>query len=411
MRRSARCAMLLLLGSLPVSAGAATSGVCTISRMVNLNLNLGLNFPMIGGLAPQGPVDMGTLQPLLAGFQFPVEFDEAAGTFSIKRDAWATAFAPYGARYITIGVSGWMKMAADTVMGTIDGGGNISFSHFPLELNTDFNLGAGMPGIPGTPLPVDPVVTTGIHQTSIGSDAFPSVGTPLDFSTGKLVLAGTGILKNAPGSNGDNATGLKMACTLDKIPVQKSLPKGPTLSKIKGKVQINAATAAGPNDSLQLKAKLTGGKAPLTLDGTQDFFLRLAAGGKELALLYVGAGKFQSKGKKLIATRDDACTAGKCKADGTSCTTAKDCSSGPKAIEAFAPDATDADLEKLDNAPVLGAVLSLVRAKTAATISTKLQGLSLGGLSGTATLAVTVGTQNAAVPVKVKGTGSKRSFH
>ena len=181
----------------------------------------------------------------------------------MSRDAWASRFGSHycnltqteacaadgdcpvseacatGASFDTVGeVHGFLVMDPGMVTGTIDAAGNVVLPSFAETLLTDYVK----------PLPVlmnAPTVSTGIRQQTLGGTAYPSVGTPLDFTTGVLTLAGTDRLVGAPGGIGDNASGFKMTCRLAPIPTPANLPKPPlVLGKLGGKVRV--ATRAAP---------------------------------------------------------------------------------------------------------------------------------------------------------------------
>jgi len=400
----------------------AVSGSCTILGMTNINPNLGLDFPI----------------PVASGLAMPVELDEATGAFVMSRDAWASRFGSHycnltqteacaadgdcpvseacatGASFDTVGeVHGFLVMDPGMVTGTIDAAGNVVLPSFAETLLTDYVK----------PLPVlmnAPTVSTGIRQQTLGGTAYPSVGTPLDFTTGVLTLAGTDRLVGAPGGIGDNASGFKMTCRLAPIPTPANLPKPPlVLGKLGGKVRV--ATRAAPQarpladagDTLSMRATLIPGPSAPAVDGSQDFFVRVTAAGKEVALVFVPAPGFTAKGKRLVASRDDACDtrSKRCKGDTSqSCTTPADCTSGKKSIQAFAPDATDPDLEKLSGTPMLGGSIVLKRARRAIRLSLRVPGLALAALTTTGTITVTVGPVDATRAIVVRATGGKRAF-
>ena len=235
-----------------------------------------------------------------------------------------------------------------------------------------------------------------------------------------LTLAGTDRLVGAPGGIGDNASGFKMTCRLAPIPTPANLPKPPlVLGKLGGKVRV--ATRAAPQarpladagDTLSMRATLIPGPSAPAVDGSQDFFVRVTAAGKEVALVFVPAPGFTAKGKRLVASRDDTCDtrSKRCKGDTSqSCTTPADCTSGKKSIQAFAPDATDPDLETLSGSPMLGGSIVLKRARRAIRLSLRVPGLALAALTTTGTITVTVGPVDATRAIVVRATGGKRAF-
>src|SRR6185503_13081810 len=107
---------LLAAALLAPSWANATSGTCTITSMAQTNpYPLGVDFGM----------------PVANGFAIPVEFDEAAGRFTMDHDAWRTQFPDLGAEFLTIGgVHGFLQFDAGQTTGTIDASGTIALPSF-----------------------------------------------------------------------------------------------------------------------------------------------------------------------------------------------------------------------------------------------------------------------------------------
>ncbi len=410
----ALAAALLLAG--PLRIALAVPGTCTVLRFIEINPNLGLDFAV----------------PVANGLAMPVEVDAASGSFAMSRDVWASTFGGHycnqtqtqacvldvdcpvgeacatGASFETIGgVHGFLVMDPGTVTGTIDAAGNVTLPDFAETLLTDYSK-------PLPSLSNAPTVTTGVRQQTLGGTAYPTVGVALDFTSGELTVAGTDVLVGAPGGNSDNQSGFKMTCQLDPIPTSASLPKpGLSITKVQGTVRSPRSEAGSGLATLSLKATIVPAASTPAIDGTQDFFVRLGSGGAELALLFVPVGAFTAKGKTLTATRDDTCSArsGHCKSDkGIPCTAATDCTSGTKAIQVFAPDAADADLEKLSGTPMLGGRVVVKRGRKGVRLAATVPGLALTGLGSSGTISVTAGTMDASRPIVVRGTGGKRTF-
>jgi hypothetical protein len=390
----------VILAAVVPGAAQAVSGTCRISSFLNTNPNLGLDFPV----------------PVANGLEMPIEFDEGAGTFSMQRDAWAARFGtaaggPYscsvtrtqpcsrldpdltveecsppacptcqpptsddaevcaaGAQFSTVGIRSYLLMTPGTVTGTIDRAGHVTLAGFEQSFMTEFEK-------PLRPITDRPTVSTGIRQTSLGPETYVSEGVALDFATGDVTIAGNDLLFGAPGSGGTNVNGLRMTCRLNPIPVPANLPAAPAL-KAAGKVKGETLTLAG---------KLTPGKTALTLDGTQDLFVRLAAGGETRVLVFVPSGKFSLRGRKLTATEPPG-TEG----NGTN-------------VKALAGRKGSGE----SKAPVGGKV-TVTAGKKFAKLALKVEGLDLSGFTGAGTaVTVVVGTQNATDAVAVSGSRFK----
>jgi len=364
--RSVWLAALLLIGASTRTA-RAVQGTCTITKLVSIN-DLDLPFAV----------------PIAEGLAMPVEFDEASGTFAMKRDAWSAQF-PSGAAFL-VGfgsVQGFIVMSAGEVPGTIDAGGNVTLPHFAMAFATDFCP-------PRSPdYPMTPDVMTGTQfRTNIGR-VFRLHGDPLDFATGGVRLVGEDVIPGACGAPSGILSGVDLTCTLAPIPDRTKLPPAPRLSRTGGKTRIgDPLPAAPPNkpdkgDILAVKTQLADWKAPIDFVG-QDVYVRLAGADEaDVVLLRVPAGKFQAKGKKFVV-RD---------VDGT-------------AIEVAIGHKKSAAVSA-----AFGGTITVVSGKKGATVKLSIVGLDLGGLSGPATLTLAVGPRSATDDVIVQGSGGSRKIH
>jgi hypothetical protein len=367
------------------SAARAAAGACTITAFSQPNPNLGFNFGI----------------PVAVGVAMPVTFDEAAGTFSMSRNAWYSEFGDLGAAFVTIGgVRGFLRMFNGEVPGVIDANGQILMKNFDVENSTEFTFPTCPADVASCPdYPVTGIdASTGLQLRVLSGRTYIFEGAPIDFATGAVRITGAGFLEGSVGSSGTNLSGFDMRCTLNPIPAQASLVAGAVVAKVAGKAKVDASAEQGDKgDQLTLKFNLAPGATPLDLTGASPFLLRLG----DLTLA-VRAGKFQVKGKKLIAKRDDTCkikkgaTTGVCKADGTSsCATFEDCESKAGLEVVSGRKATEAVQSQL------GGLLTLANGKKGATIVMKLQGLDLAGLAGAQSLRTAIGGVNASQAVTV----------
>ena len=359
-------ATLLLLGAASGPAGAV-QGTCTITKLVSIN-DLDLPFQV----------------PIANGVVMPVEFDEASGTFTMKRDAWSMRF-PTGAAFL-VGfgsVQGYIVMNAGDVQGTIDATGNVTLPRFAMAFATDFCP-------PRSPdYPMTPDVMTGTQfRTNIGR-VFRLRGEPLDFATGSLRLMGEDVIPGACGAPSGILSGVDLTCTLAPIPDRTKLPPAPALSKASGTARIGGPLPTTPptkpdkGDVLALKAQLADWKAPVDFAG-EDVYVRLAGADEtDVVLLRVPAGKFQPKGKKMIVRDTDGMTI--------------QVVTGHKKSDAVSA--------------AFGGTITAASGKKRTTVKVSIVGLDLGALSGPATLTLAVGPRSAIAQVNVRGSGEIRKIH
>jgi hypothetical protein len=226
----------------------------------------------------------------LVGVAIPVELDETSGTFAM--DFSAVPDAPF----TLIGTDSTLRLAeTGKVTGSIDRAGNVVVPAVQVNFTTVV-----------TPIPISaPVVlTTGLAAVTLQARDFPTEGSPLDFTTGTLRVAGQAVLLDAP-IVGQVTTGLSLACTLAPIPSRDALPAGPSLTA-RGTSKSGTTTGAVTGDTLTLKAKIKNGKTPL--DPSQDLLVRVGLADTDLLLLWAPAGTLAKKGKKLSASDTDGST-------------------------------------------------------------------------------------------------------
>src|SRR5258708_1789186 len=100
----------------------ATTGTCKVTSFLDVVASYDLSFGIDTSKVPE----------------FPIEFDVAAGTFSMKRDTFAAAL-PKGIEFFTVGdVLGFLSMDPGTVSGTIDRAGQVVLPSFANHFGTDF---------------------------------------------------------------------------------------------------------------------------------------------------------------------------------------------------------------------------------------------------------------------------------
>lgn len=350
-----RAFALIALGvAMPVSA-APVSGTCTVTTIASVARSLGFVFPIT---PPQG-------------FQFPVSIDAAAGTIVLDTTGW-----PVRQQFDTFGITSYMTLPSSPVSGTIDGGGNIHLPMFTAEMATDYCSACG--NIDST---FD--LATGFGAAVLSGNTYFVQGTPLDFTTGAVMLIGHGPSPDAPG--GGSTSGLEIACTLSPIP--SGLPKAASLTTPKGKVKIGPplpdqppASGPVPGDTVTVKTKLKRGAA--TLDANNDVWVELSNGAGPVALIMVAKADLQTKGKTLVATDTDG-----------------------SVVQVLMGRKTNTAVSA-----TLGGKLVVRSTKKTVSIALQETGLDLGGLTGSGRATVQVGTNLASAAFSVSGAGGTRKL-
>lgn len=373
--------MLLLALALGARTASATSGTCTITNMrQDVLRGIGLSFAI----------------PIAEGVQMGVEFDEASGTFSMSRQAWFDQFGAQGAQFfVGFGMThGYLAMNPDTVTGTIERDGTIALPNFQMNSATDFEGPC-----PCTLLPLEGMgLTTGSHAAAVPEGGDSTRGTPVDFATGSVTLAGTGVIPVAPGASGSLINDVLITCTLSPIPTQANLPESPAFTKIAGKAQVGTDA-----DKLVLKTTIGKTTTPLAFATAQQMLVNVVVAGEPVVQMRIAS--LTAKGKKLTAVRDDTCklkkgaTEGSCKRDATiTCATAADCTTN---------DVIEIQKGRKGESPTVASVV--VKPKPKATpMSINVSGVDIGSLSGPITVEVWVDGRGAKGDATVTGTTKKK---
>jgi len=366
MQRMTLVLAALVLAGVARGSARATEGTCTITKLTSAN-NLNLPFRV----------------PIANGVVMPVEFDEAAGTFAMKRDTWSGKFGPQGAAFDTgFGPQGFVIMTPGTVTGTLDRQGNVILPRFAMAFATNFCL-------PRSPdYDILPDLSTEV-QFRVADTVFTlKDGVPLDFATGTLTLEGLDVIPSACGAPGPILSGLLLTCVLDPIPDQTKLPSAPSLARLAGKAQIGPPLPSAPptkpdkGDVLVLRVRLADWRTPIDFSG-DDVFLRLTGPSGDLVVFRVPAGKLQTRGKRLLVQDKD----------GT-------------AIEVF-----KGHKESESVSAAFGGNVAVVSSSKHTDVRVRVLGLDLGGLSGSGTVTVAVGPRSATANVTVQGSGKSRKLH
>lgn len=320
----------------------AVPGTCTIT-----DLDVAGTFPFnnIGGLGLVIPVDV------------------EGGRFSMQRDAFTSVYPSPGLEFATgFGPSGWLDWDPGLIDGTVDGNGLVTFPNFGMRFFTDFGT-TGVASLAGN---INATFTTGIQARAVSGRSYLFSGEPLK-ADGTLRLVGTDFINfQLP-----LQTGCGMTCRLEPAPDLASLPKGPSLAAVKGKVKAGA-DAAAPDDELTLTAAFFFGESLPLLDGSEDVLLRLQAGDDDPLNLLVQRGRFTVKGKKKLIVSDD---------DGSVIERISDAPSGQD-VPAPPP-------------PTQGGSLVVKKTKKRATLIFKVRGVDAAQFAGPVEATVGIGTQSA----------------
>ena len=349
-------AIATIVAAMAASPAHAAPGTCTITK-----LDVAGTFPFsnIGGVGLVIPVDV------------------EGGRITMQRDAYTSVYPSPGLEFPTgFGPSGWLDWDPGPIDGTIDGTGLVTFTNFGMRFFTDF----ATPGMASLAGPINATFTTGIQARAVSGRSYLFHGEPLK-TDGTMRLVGTDFINfQLP-----LQTGCGMTCQLAPAADLASLPKGPSLSAVKGKVKTGP-DAAAPDDELTLTAVLASGATPPVLDGSQDVLLRLkAASGDPLNLLIQG-GRFAAKGKKKLTVTDlapDPVTGED--ADGSLIERISDAPSGQDVPEA--PPLTQ------------GGSVVITKGKKKTTVVFKVKGVDAAQFAGPVDATLGIGTQSALRPV------------
>jgi hypothetical protein len=363
MKRVLGLGLALALAGGGARVARATEATCVVGSATSIN-NLDLPFAI----------------PVATGIAMPVEFDEQHGTFSMKRDAWSTAFGASGAEFETgFGPQGFLIMSPGTVTGTIDAAGTVTLPGFAMAFATNFCP----PRSPDYPIVAD--LSTGTQLRFATGQVFQLQGVPLDFASGTLTIEGEDVIPSACGAPGAILSGLRLTCTLSPVPDKSKLPPPLALTKLAGKGKIGKPLPSTPptkpdkGDVLSLGARLVNAAAPLDVAG-HDVFLVISAGATDVVVVRVPAGSFKSSGKRATA--------------------------GGSAIQLVKGHKTSGAV-----AAAPGGTITFVTGKKGTDVKAKVQGLDLSAVSGSATFTLAVGPWSAAATGTVRGNGKKLRFH
>ncbi len=330
----------LLFGALLTMAASrpARAGTCTLQPR---GLSIFAVVPSAGGNFSFG----GDTAP----FAIPMDVD-AQGTVTVTRDAIPDANIDTQGGPVTV------KLAGQTVTGTLDAAGNMSLPGF--NVDTLFGM---------LDLLTNPTLTTVPQVVNLRGTDYATQGVALDFTTGIVTLTGGDIVPDAPVVSEPVISGVRITCKLDPIPDQSRLPHAPTLMGLHG-----AATGSA-HDTLTFKASVAAKRPTVDLKH-QDVVVRLLTGA----------------GAEIVTVSSTVQTS----QDGSNKTSRTLTVSTPKDKPAPAPD---------------GAKLRIRGSKRRATITLRLPGVDLSALDGAVKASVAVGPN--AVTVSAVARNGKLTAH
>ena len=267
----ARGVLAIVIGFALAGVRAAAAGTCTISDLEVIVPSLGL---------------AGTIG--VTGLALPATVDEGTGTFSLDLTGFPNT-------HFEIVVDNQLDFEPKVYTGTIDAAGNVFLPAVQMNLITVFGG--------GFPVTVTPDATTGIETVKVTGTDYSTQGRALDFDTGTLTLEGEAFLVGPPGSPGDLATGLHLACTLSPIPDATKLPKGPVLTHASGKAKFAKPGGTGVVGDTLTKLALVFTPGATAVDPGQGIFIQLRDGAGTNFLLVQA--KAPLKGKKALLVDKD----------------------------------------------------------------------------------------------------------
>jgi hypothetical protein len=358
MHKTIRTFLIVVL-TLTAARAHATPATCTVSNM-DIFTTL-VPFPHVGAV----------------GLAIPVDIDAATGTITMDRSAYTAAFPSPGLRFDTgFGSIGWLDWDPGPITGTIDSDGQITFEHFGMRFFTDFAT-PGMASLAGN---LDATFTTAMQARPVSGTAYLFSGAPLN-SQGQVTLSGADLINFVAALQ----TGPRLACTLSPAVDLASLPKGPTLTSVKGQVKNGTDPK---DDSLTLTAVMTTGAVPPVLDGSQDVLLRFQPAGKPPLTILVPSGHLTAKGKKSSVS-----------------------DSSGSVFQAIADLPTSIDDQTPPPPATKGGSLIVKKGKKRSTFVFKVNGIDASNLSGTVPVTLGVGTQDAGRQVTFTATKKGLKFH
>lgn len=338
-------AIAVTAATLGAPAAHAAPATCTVT-----NLDVAGTFPFnsIGGV----------------GLVIPLDIE--GGKIVMQRDAFTGPYPSPGLEFETgFGPLGWLDWDPGPIEGTIDGNGHVVFPHFGMRFFTDF----GETGVPGLAGDIDATFESGIQARAVSGRSYLLSGAPL--RDGIVRLVGTDFINYQLPLQ----TGCAMSCRIEPAPDLATLPAGPSLAVLKGKVKAGDDAVAA-DDDLTLTASFVFGATPPLLDGSEDVLLSLRAAGGDPLNLLVQRGRFAVKGKKKLTVSD-----------------------GDGAVIERISDLPSRQEIPPPPPPTQGGTLVVRKAKKRATLVFKVKGVDAAQFVGPVDATVAIGTQTALRPV------------
>jgi hypothetical protein len=350
---------LVVALTLAAARAHATPATCTVSD-IDVVTTL-LPFRNIGGV----------------GLTIPVDIDAPTGHITMDRSTYTAAFPTPGLKFDTgFGPFGWLDWDTGPITGTIDSDGNVTFEHFGMRFYTDF----ATPGVPGLAGNLDTTFTTALQALVVSGTPWVFSGAALN-SQGQLTLTGADFINFVSNLQ----TGPRVTCTLSPAVDLASLPKGPTLTSMKGQVKNGTADT---DDALTLTAVVTNGATPPVVDGTQDVLLRFVPAGAPPLTILVPHGHLTAKGKKSTVKDTDG------------------------SVFMAIPDVPTSQDDQTSPPPATqGGQLTVKKGKKRSTFIFKVNGIDASHLTGTVPVTLGVGTQDASRSVTFTTTKKGLKFH
>jgi hypothetical protein len=231
-----------------------------------------------------------------------------------------------------------------------------------MRLWTDF----AETGVPQQVGDVKANLQSGIQERTVSGNPILFFGQPVA-ADGTVRLVGTGLVTFQLALQ----TGTGLTCKLSPVPDLTTLPKGPKLASVKGKIKPGSDTVTA-DDELTVTAVMVSGATAPDLKGDQDVILRLEAPGSDPVSLLAPAGAFQVKGKKLTLTDSDG-------------SVIKPMRDQPKSAD---PDQQPAPLP-----PTKGGSVVLKGSKKRTTVIFKIAGVEAAKLAGSGQATLAIGVQ------------------
>lgn len=232
--------------------------------------------------------------PELVGHAFPVTIDPTPGSFQLDFSGFPTS--PFSMS----GIPSDLHPATQRYDGTIDGAGNVVVP----GVNVSFTTHLASDVLTETTA----TLMTGMSSRRVGPKDYAIHGTPLDFGTRRVTLAGTGLIPSAPLAAGPVVAGMALSCTLDAVPAASALPAGMTIAGVSAKGRFGKSKSGSiAGDSIVVKGKLRDGAAPIDPLHAETFVQMPARPGhpQSFLLTHASAGALTAKGKTASLSDTD----------------------------------------------------------------------------------------------------------